>query len=59
METTIIILAITIGMLVTIVYSLRVLVLMERRVVRMEMHIEKIVEKVMKKELKIEKKASK
>ncbi len=47
-------LAIVVGTLAAIVYSLRVLVLMERRVARIEMHIENLVDKLMKEELKIE-----
>ena len=52
-------LAIIIGTLAAIVYSLRILVLMERRIARIEMHIERAVERVMKEELKIEKKLRK
>lgn len=48
-------LSIIIGTLASIVYSLRVLVLMERRIARIEAHIERVVEKVMKEETKIEK----
>jgi hypothetical protein len=48
------ILCVIIGTLASIVYSLRVLVLMERRVARMEEHIEQIVAKVLKEELVIE-----
>ena len=48
-------LAIIIGTLAAIVYSLRVLVSMERRMARIEMHIEKVVEKVIKEEIRIEK----
>jgi len=40
--------------LAAIVYSLRVLVLMERRIARIEGHIERVVGKVMKEEVKIE-----
>ncbi|MBI2139152.1 hypothetical protein HYU13_06175 [Candidatus Woesearchaeota archaeon] len=47
-------LAVIVGTLAAIVYSLRVLVLMERRVARIEMHIENVVGKVMREELKIE-----
>jgi len=54
-----IVLAIIIGTLAAIVYCLRVLVLMERRVARIEMHIERVVEKVMREEIKIEKKLTK
>ncbi len=49
-------LAIIVGTLAAIVYSLRILVLMERRISRIEMHIENVVGKIMKEELKIEKK---
>jgi len=52
-------LAITLGVLAAIVYSLRVLVLMERRVASMEMHIEKITEKILREELVIEHKLKK
>ncbi len=48
-------LAIVIGVLAAIVYSLRILVLMERRVARMEVHLEKIASRIWKEELKIEK----
>ncbi|MFH2028331.1 MAG: hypothetical protein ABIJ08_04295 [Nanoarchaeota archaeon] len=48
-------LAIIIGTLAAIVYSLRILVLMERRIARIELHIERAVDKVMKEEVKIEK----
>ena len=48
-------LAIIIGTLMSIVYALRVLVLMERRIARIEMHIERVVDKVMREELRIEK----
>jgi len=47
-------LAIIIGTLAAIVYCLRVLVLMERRVARIEAHIERAVEKIMQEELRIE-----
>ena len=47
-------LAIIIGTLAAIVYSLRVLVLMERRISRIEMHIGRVVDRLMKEELKIE-----
>jgi len=49
-------LAIIVGTLAAIVYSLRILVLMERRIARIEMHIENVMGKVMREELKIEKK---
>lgn len=47
-------LAIIIGTLAAIVYSLRIMVLMERRVARIEGHIERVVEKIIKEEIKIE-----
>jgi hypothetical protein len=53
------ILAVIIGTLAAIVYSLRVLVLMERRVARMELHLEKLVQSVLKEELVIEKSVKK
>ena len=52
-------LAIIVGTLAAIVYSLRILVLMERRIARIEMHVENVVGKIMKEELKIEKKLRK
>ncbi len=48
-------LAIIIGTLAAIVYSLRILVSMERRIARIELHIEKVVDKVIREEIKIEK----
>ena len=48
-------LAVIVGTLGAIVYALRVLVLMERRVARIEAHIERAVGRVVKEELKIEK----
>ena len=48
-------LAIIVGTLAAIVYSLRVLVLMERRVARIELHVERAVGRIMKEEIKIEK----
>ena len=47
-------LAIIIGTLAAIVYSLRILVLMERRIARIEMHIERVVDKIVKEEITIE-----
>ena len=47
-------LAVIVGTLGAIVYSLRVLVLMERRVARIEGHIERAVDRVIKEETKIE-----
>ena len=52
-------LAIIVGTLAAIVYSLRVLVLMERRIARIELHVENVVGKIMKEELKIERKLKK
>jgi len=49
-------LCIILGTLAAIVYSLRVLVVMERRIARIELHLEHLVERAMKEELKIEKK---
>lgn len=49
-----VILAIIIGTLFAIVYSLRVLVLMERRVARIDAHIEALVTRVLLEEAKIE-----
>lgn len=48
-------LAVIVGTLGAIVYSLRVLVLMERRIARIEEHIERAVGKVMIEEVRIEK----
>ena len=47
--------AIIIGTLLAIVYSLRILVLMERRVARIEIHIENLASRILSEELKIEK----
>ncbi len=47
-------LAVIIGTLAGIVYSLRVLFLIERRVARIEEHMDNIVHKVLSEELKIE-----
>ena len=47
-------LAIIIGTLAAIVYALRVLVLMERRVARIDKHIEMLAEKMIVEEKKIE-----
>jgi len=48
-------LAVIIGTLAAIVYSLRVLVLMDRRIARIEAHIEHVVDKIAKEEIVIEK----
>ncbi len=50
-----VILAVIIGTLAAIVYSLRVLILVERRVAGMEMNIQKLTQKVLKEEGVIEK----
>jgi hypothetical protein len=49
-----VILAIIIGTLAAIVYSLRVLILLERRVASMEANIQKLTAKVLKEEVVIE-----
>jgi len=49
-----IVLAVIVGVLFGIVYCMRVLVLMERRVARIEEHIDRIVHKVLQEEIKIE-----
>ena len=48
-------LAIIVGTLAAIVYALRVLVILERRIARMDTNIMKITKKVAAEELKIEK----
>ena len=50
-----VILAVIIGTLMAIVYSLRVLILLERRVASMEMNIQKLTGKVLKEEISIQK----
>lgn len=49
------ILAVICGTLAAIVYSLKVLVIMERRIARMDAHIEVITRKIVKDEVRIEK----
>ena len=49
-----VILAVIIGTLFAIVYSMRILVLMERRISRIDMHIEALVNNVISEEKKIE-----
>jgi hypothetical protein len=49
-----VILAVIIGTLAAIVYSLRILVLMERRVARIDKHLEMLAEKIVVEERKIE-----
>jgi hypothetical protein len=50
-----IILGIIIGTLAAIVYSLRVLILLERRIARMDLNIEALTQRILREELKIEK----
>jgi len=50
-----VILAVIIGTLLAIVYSLRVLILLEKRVASMEMNIQKLTGKVLKEEINIQK----
>jgi hypothetical protein len=52
-------LAVIIGTLAAIVYSLRVLVLMERRVSRIETHIEALAKNILREEVRIERKLKK
>lgn len=49
-----VVLAVIIGTLLAIVYSLRILVLMERRIARIDMHLEVLINKVLQEEKKIE-----
>ncbi len=49
-----VILAIIIGTLAAIVYSLRILVLLERRMGRIDLNIERLARKILKEELTIE-----
>jgi len=48
-------LSIIIGVLAAIVYSLRVLVLLDRKIARVENHIERIANAILKEETKLEK----
>jgi hypothetical protein len=59
LDTQMLILAVIIGTLAAIVYSLRVLVLMERRIASIESHIERVIEKIMKEEIVIEREIKK
>ena len=52
-------LAVIIGTLAAIVYSLRILVLMERRVARIEEHLDKAVHKLLRSEERLERKMGK
>ena len=54
MELTEVILAVIIGTLAAIVYSLRVLILVEKRVASMEQNIQKLTSRVLKEETVIE-----
>ncbi len=49
-----VILAIIIGTLAAIVYSLRVLVLMERRIAKIDLNLEQMTKRVLREEFKIE-----
>lgn len=49
-----VILAVILGTLAGIVYCLRILVLVERRVARMDLNIEKLTRRILREELKIE-----
>ena len=49
-----VILAVIIGTLMAIVYSLRVLILVERRVASMEMNIQRLTTKILQEETRIE-----
>ena len=49
-------LGVIIGALVAIIYSLRVIVMMDRRIERMEMHLERIANKLVSETSRIEKK---
>jgi len=52
-------LLVIIGTLAAIVYSLRILVLLERRIANMESNIQTVTKKILKEELKIEKTTAK
>ena len=52
-------LLVIIGTLAAIVYSLRVLVLLERRIANMESNIQAVTNRILKEELKIEKRVLK
>lgn len=54
-----IVLAIIVGALFGIIYTMRVLVLMERRMARIEAHLDRLIHKILSTELKIEKRISK
>jgi hypothetical protein len=48
-------LSIIVGVLAAIVYSLRILVILERRIARMDLNLASMVKQVMQEEMKIEK----
>ncbi len=50
-----IVLAVIVGVLFGIVYCMRVLVLMERRVARIEEHVDRVVHRILQEEVKISK----
>lgn len=52
------ILGVIFGVLAAIIYSLRMLVIMERRIARMDSHIEVIAKKIAREEFKIERQES-
>jgi hypothetical protein len=52
-------LLIIIGTLAAIVYSLRILVLLERRIAKMELNIQALSKKILKEELRIERRITK
>lgn len=54
-----VILAVIIGTLAAIVYSLRVLILMERRIASLEMNIQKITSRILQKEETIQRSLTK
>jgi hypothetical protein len=54
-----VILSVIIGTLAAIVYSMRILVLMERRIARVDANIESLVKAVLREEIKIEKEEKK
>jgi len=49
-----IVLAVIVGVLFGIIYCMRVLVLMERRVARIEGHVDSVVQKILREEMLIE-----
>lgn len=51
-----VIMGIIIGTLAAIVYSLRVLILLERRIARMDLNIEALTQRILREEMRLEKK---